>query len=72
MAFEALKGVGDADLGEWEDWSERGCFHLKRRLRPEEQAQVGDACDIRGTEEQERRYQAVKQYIPAHMRDWRE
>ncbi len=44
----------------------------KRRLRPEEQEIVGDACDIRGTPEQEQRYQAVKQYIPPHLRDWRE
>ncbi|SRR5579883_3566563 len=71
MAFDALRGVGDADLGEWEEWSGRA-YHIRRRLRPEEQALVGDAVDIRGTPEQEERYQAVKQYIPAHLQDWRE
>lgn len=66
--MEALSGVGDADQGEWEEWS-GFAYHIKRRLSAEEQAQVGDACDIRGTAEAVTRHAAVKLYLPAHMRN---
>lgn len=38
----------------------------------EEQEQIGDALDIRGMPEQERRYTAVQKYLPARMRGYKE
>lgn len=73
MARLALNRVGDADLGEWEEWSETsGVFHLKRRLTEEEQSGVGDAIDIRGTSEAEERYTAMKRYLPMLPKHYRE
>ena len=54
--MKALEGVGDASLGEWEEVTEKA-YHVRRRLTAEEQAGVGDACDIRGTAEAEERLQ---------------
>jgi hypothetical protein len=70
-ALDALKGVGDASLGQWEEWAGR-FYHVRRRLTAEEQASVGDALDIRGTPEAERRRAAVERFLPPHMRNWRE
>lgn len=49
-----LDGVGDAELGEWTDWTGRA-FHLRRRLSASEEAVVGPVIDIRRTEEARRR-----------------
>ena len=61
FALEALEGVGDADLGEWEEWTGRA-FHVRRRVSAVEQEQVGDAVDIRGTEEARRRIGRVARF----------
>ena len=71
MALGALKGVGAAELGEWERWSGEA-YHVKRRLREEEQGQVGEAMDIRGSQEAEQRRVAMVRYLPVGMRNWRE
>jgi hypothetical protein len=63
--------MGDASLGEWEEWSGR-VYHLRRRLSRKEQSLVGDVVDVRGTTEGKRRYDSVLRYIPAHMRNWYE
>lgn len=44
---------------QWEQ-DRPGAYHVRRRLTPEEQALVGDAIDIRGTDEaRQRLLQAV-------------
>lgn len=63
-ALEALTGVGDEKLGQWEEWSGRA-FHVRRRLSPVEQAKVGDVLDIRGTPEANRRLAPVRHMLPA-------
>ena len=69
MAERALDGVGDAGLGEWRD---RGdiAFHLRRRLTTREMAAAGIAavCDVRGTEEQVRRVERMRPFLPQQMR----
>jgi hypothetical protein len=66
--MEALVGVGDARLGEWESWS-GAAYHVKRRLSAKEQELVGEALDIRGTKEAVRRFERVKRYLPPALRD---
>ena len=55
-ALKALIGVGDATVGEWEEYTGYA-YHLRRRLTDAEQAQgVGEARDLRGTPEARIRY----------------
>ncbi len=61
FALDALAGVGDADLGEWEEWTGYA-FHVRRRLTPAEQAPIGEVVDVRGTPEAKRRLARVWQY----------
>ncbi len=61
FALAALDGVGDAKLGEWEEWTGYA-FHVRRRLSVAEQATVGDVVDVRGTPEAARRIARVWQY----------
>ncbi len=63
--------MGDATLGEWEEWSGKA-YHLRRRLSRKEQSLVGNVVDVRGTAEGKRRYTTVLRYIPPAMRDWYE
>lgn len=70
-ALEALSGVGDTNKGQWEEWS-GVAYHIKRRLSQTEQNQVGEAKDIRKTLEAETRRKAVLQFLPTHMRNYRE
>ena len=62
-AHSALTGVGDAALGEFEEYSGRA-FHLRRRLSAEEQLLVGEVVDVRGTPEGERRLRPVRHLLP--------
>lgn len=70
-ALASLDGVGDASLGQWEEWSGTA-YHIKRRLSAAEQAIVGDAKDIRKTKEADTRRSAALRFLPPHMRNWRE
>jgi hypothetical protein len=54
--------VGDAFLGEWEEYSGYA-FHIRRRLDAAEQAVIGEVCDIRGTPEARRRLRSVRKMI---------
>lgn len=63
FAFCALAGVGDAALGEYEEYS-GFAFHLRRRLSLVEQAEVGDVVDVRATPEAERRLRPVRHLLP--------
>lgn len=64
MALESLVGVGDAEAGEWEEWTGRA-FHVRRRLSPDEQELVGAVIDIRGTPEVDKRLAPVRHLLPA-------
>lgn len=67
-AYRALEGVGDATRGQWEQWNEgEGVFHLRRRLTEEEQAIIGEARDIRDTDEAEKRYRAIRMVLPPEL-----
>ncbi len=68
-ALDALRGVGDSDLGQWEEWS-GVAYHIRRRLSADEQCLVGDVIDVRGTPDADRRRAEVRQFLPAHMRNW--
>lgn len=66
--MDALHGVGDEALGQWEG---RGdvAYHIRRRLSTEEQELVGDVLDVRGTPEALRRYNLIRRYLP---QGWKE
>jgi hypothetical protein len=49
-AMRQLRGVGDASLGEWREWTGRA-FHIRRRLSAGEQRRVGPVVDVRRTPE---------------------
>jgi len=68
VALRALEGVGDVTLGEWEERG-RKAYHVRRRLSAAEQVGIGEAVDVRGTPEAERRFEAVQRYLPP---GWRE
>ncbi|BCL83145.1 hypothetical protein ccbrp13_56100 [Ktedonobacteria bacterium brp13] len=71
QTLEALAGVGDEALGQWEEWT-GSAYHIRRRLSRKEQQAVGQPKDIRGTPEQQKRYEAVKRYLPDAAKDWKE
>jgi hypothetical protein len=58
LALGALSGVGDASAGQWHEWTGYA-YHVRRRLSLQEMALVGEAVDLRGTEEAMRRYHAT-------------
>jgi hypothetical protein len=66
FALKALDGVGSEALGQWEE-STATAFHIRRRLTPEEEARVGPAVDIRGTEESMKRFDVVRRLLPRHV-----
>lgn len=66
MAFEMLKGYGDESAGQWIE-SRPKAFHLRRRLTLEEQNRTGRECDLRGTEEGEKRFETMKQILPQQL-----
>ena len=49
-AERQLAGVGDAELGEWREWTGYA-FHIRRRLTWREQRRVGPVVDVRRTPE---------------------
>lgn len=62
ICHTALRGAGDASLGEWEGSLGRpDIWHVQRRLTDAEREQfaVPAPYDIRGTEEEHARIQAV-------------
>jgi hypothetical protein len=62
MAYALLTGVGDRGQ-EWTEWTGYA-YHLRRRLRPGEEAGIGPAVDCRGTAEGLRRFEAAKGVLP--------
>lgn len=70
IALDVLKGLGDANLGQWDERG-AGAFHMRRRLSDAEAELVGPVVDIRGTEEAGRRLLAVRDQLRAvGMTDW--
>lgn len=72
-ALEALRGVGDEALGQWEEHSGRA-YHVRRRLSDSERKLAGDLLmvDIRGTPEYGVRRAAMQRYLPPQCADWQE
>lgn len=70
FAMHALRNVGDPTAGQWEEFTGRA-YHVRRRLTRRELKFIGEALDIRGTEEQERRWLAVRDFLPAAIRDYK-
>lgn len=68
IALSALRGVGDASLGEWRERGSRGIYHVRRRLTDAERVTVGDVRDIRGTPEEAQRMGALFAALPPHVR----
>jgi hypothetical protein len=63
QAKEILRNVGDSSLGEWSQKTKQA-YHLRRRISTKEQEKIGPAIDIRGTEEEIRRLDIIKQFLP--------
>jgi len=63
VAKNSIGGVGDAELGEWHEWS-GFAYHVRRRLKPEEELLIGPAIDIRGTHEATNRWNAISIACP--------
>lgn len=61
IARNALRGVGDATLGEWLESGSRGIVHVRRRLSLGEQETFGIPFvrDIRGSDEERDRLVAL-------------
>lgn len=66
IARQALAGVGDARLGEWEEVGSREIVHVRRRLSLAEQEafELPQVRDIRGTVEQGERIAALLTQAP--------
>jgi hypothetical protein len=65
VVHKVLAGVGDGKLGEWEEVGEVA-YHLRRRLTEREMKAGGilGVEDVRGTNEHERRVEAVRPFLP--------
>lgn len=68
-AFVALAGVGNAELGQWEDAAEE-YFLLRRRLTSAEERITGPALDIRDTDDAINRAAKVVSQVPDTPWDW--
>lgn len=66
VAEDALRGVGDAGLGEWREVGDKA-VHLRRRLAVEEAVTVGPVVDVRGTREAQRRLWRASQWLPPSL-----
>lgn len=64
IALRALEGIGNAQLGEWRELTDKA-FHIRRRLRPTEEMLVGPAIDLRSSWEGIERFEQMKPFIPA-------
>ncbi len=62
-AVEALAGVGDPALGEWHQWTGKA-YHIRRRLTLQEQLEVGQVVDVRGTPEYAERLAPFLHVLP--------
>jgi hypothetical protein len=71
VCLRALRGVGDQTRGKIEDEREKLSYQVRRRLSEQEEALIpGGACDLRRSEEANRRLRAAWRWLPLIMRDW--
>lgn len=63
VALRQLDGVGAPLLGQWNEMTGKA-FHVRRRVRPEEEAIVGPMLDIRGTSAVTERLAPVRPWLP--------
>lgn len=68
IALRALKGVGDEGRGAIADERGRLSYQVRRRLSEEEEALIGAACDIRQTEEAQKRYERALRWLRPEFR----
>jgi hypothetical protein len=64
IALTVLQGRGDPVLGEWFEEGQIAT-HVRRRLTPTEAAATGPVVDVRHTPEGQRRFDAMRPYLPA-------
>ena len=66
IALDALTGVGDKALGQWEEPGNGGVYHVRRRLSVAEQETFGifQVRDIRGTAEEQERLRTLVVLAP--------
>ncbi len=62
LAFDALRGVGAPEAGEWVETG-HVAVHVRRRLTDEERGGLV-VIDVRGTPEGARRLATVARYLP--------
>ena len=67
VACAVLDGAGDAAAGEWCERGAADVVHLRRRLSRAEQALVGPALDVRGTEDGALRAAAAAPFVPPEL-----
>lgn len=69
MADRALRGVGDAQVGEWREHGRNGVVHIRRRLTETERGLAGGLVvrDVRGTPEERERLRSLLRAAP-HLR----
>ena len=63
VARDVLEVYGDPSLGEWTE-DRPQAFHLRRRLSASEQLTIGEAVDLRGTNEAKERLLRIRNVIP--------
>ena len=67
QARDHLRGVGDADAGEWVEVGDLA-VHVRRRLTADEAQSVGGVLDIRGTWEATKRLNRIRKYLSPVLR----
>lgn len=65
QALRAIKLVGDVNAGQWIDYKNPKFVHVRRRLTEKEQAEIGPAVDIRGTQEEATRLEKIDRIMRA-------
>ncbi len=69
IALNAIKGVGDDSRGPIADERGRLSYQVRRRLSVKEEATIyGGACDLRRTDEADRRLSRALRWLPEGMR----
>lgn len=69
IAFDELRGVGDATFGEWREVGDLA-VHVRRRLTANEMRYAGidSVVDIRGTPEHIARIDRLRPFLPPIVR----
>mgnify|MGYP001601773681 CR=1 FL=1 len=70
MCLQALDGVGDESRGSIPDERMQVSLVVRRRLSEVEEAIIGSACDIRGTNEAEERLTRAWRWMPPALREF--